>query len=418
MRILLINASDTKGGAAQVGWNLMEGLRERGHEVEMWAGKKSSDSPWVKQLPMGLPISKRSIKSRVLHRLGVTLDLQSNVPRQLDESALRRFDLMHLHDLPSWNWSHFSWLMARVPIVWTIHSMAPFTGNCLYSFGCDRFQHACGRCPQHGQWPLLWNHRDGSRLNLILKRILIGRLPLRLIGVSDWISEQCRRSSLFRKVPVVTIRNAVNPKRFYPVGRKVARDRLGIPQNAKAVLLSVSGNPLDLRKGLDVAIGALEHLADFPLFLMPLGISGELPALKESFQRFPGLAPRHVADDSTLRDYYAAADVVWHPSRADTSSMVSLEAFACGTPVIAAAVGGVPEVVGETRGILIPPESPVALADATRQFFGPDNNTERLRHQAQRHSAAEGFDRMLDEHESLYQKVSRHCTAPFTGSQT
>jgi len=50
--------------------------------------------------------------------------------------------------------------------------------------------------------------------------------------------------------------------------------------------------------------------------------------------------------------------------------MVSMEAMSCGTPVIAARVGGVPEVVIEGEsGVLIPPENAEALAEATRSIF-------------------------------------------------
>ena len=43
------------------------------------------------------------------------------------------------------------------PLVWTLHDMWPMTGGCHYSHGCDRYQKACGRCPQldsHTDWDL------------------------------------------------------------------------------------------------------------------------------------------------------------------------------------------------------------------------------------------------------------------------
>ncbi len=405
MRILLINASDTKGGAAQVGWNLLEGLRERGHEVELWVGKKSSDSPWVRQLPSESLSPKRTLRSRVMHRLGVTVDLQSSIPRQLDASEMRRFDVIHLHDLPAWNWRHFRWLANLAPTVWTIHSMAPFTGNCIYSFGCERFQNACGRCPQHGHWPLLWNHRDGSRLNLSIKTLLLRWAPLKLIGVSEWISEQCRRSRLFRTIPVETIPNAVNPCRFYPVDRDEARKRLGIPLGARAILLSVSGNTLDTRKGHDIARKALADLGDQDLFLLPMGITPEGSDLRAALSVYNGLQPRHVSDDATLRDYYSAADIVWHPSRADTSSMVALEAFACGTSVIAAAVGGVPEVVTADLGHLIPSEDPAALCQLTRSFFNDCGIFSNRIGATSASKTGKNFTRFIDEHEKTYRAM-------------
>lgn len=384
-----------------MGWNLLHGLRKRGHDVEMWVSKKSSDSPWVHEIPAEPANADGSLGKRIKHRLGVNLDFRSGFPES--ESRFSEFDVVHLHDLPAWNWRHFRGLAAQVSLFWTIHSMAPFTGNCIYSYECTRFEQMCGNCPQHGKWPLLWNHRDGSRLNLGLKRWWMRGANLNLIGVSNWISSRCRESSLFRAMPVTTIQNAVSPERFYPVDPISARERLGIPHDTRTVLVSVAGNPLDIRKGIDISVEALKQLVEFDLFLLPLGISGDSPELKEIFDKFPSLPPRHISDDAVMRDYYSAADVVWHPSRADTSSMVSLEAFACGTPVIAAEVGGVPEVVKDGKGLLIPANDSAALAEATRQFFNEPAIRQEIDAALKNHSAVDDFERMLDEHESLFE---------------
>ncbi len=403
MRILLLNPSDTKGGSAQVAWNLAKGLRQRGHDVEFWVTRKSSSAEFVRELPDVSTKKESEFGKKVIHRMGINeLCLQSPMPRQAFLAKQPAFDLIHLHDLGNFNWRDFSWLAQQAPLVWTIHSMAPFTGNCLYSYGCERFRDACGNCPQIGNWHLEWLHRDGSALNVRLKRWFLSRVQIDLIGVSDWIRDRCLESRLFRDFPANTIANAVDPERFYTVDQAQARSRLGVPQDARAVLLSVSGNPRDTRKGLDLAIAALRELKDFSLFLIPLGIAGDSPELRETLAQFPGLPPRHVDDDAVLRDCYAAADVVWHPSRADTSSMVSLEAFACGTPVIAAAVGGVPEVVTPEYGLRIPAEDASALVAATRRFFTePELRLSFLENLANRKTDCL-YQRFLDQHEELY----------------
>jgi glycosyltransferase involved in cell wall biosynthesis len=227
---------------------------------------------------------------------------------------------------------------------------------------------------------------------------------LNLIGVSEWISNQCRRSQLFRTFPIETICNAIHPHRFFAVHRGEARRRLNIPQEARVVLFSVSGNTQDTRKGLDIAKQALRELGSADIFLLPMGIAHESSELKTALLFHKGLPARHVSDDAMLRDYYAAADVVWHPSRADTSSMVALEAFACGTPVIASTVGGVPEVI-RSLGILIPPENPTALANATRSFFTDRAICSGLRDSLSNHSPMNDFERMITQHERYYDRI-------------
>jgi glycosyltransferase involved in cell wall biosynthesis len=406
MRILLINGSDLKGGAAQVAWNLANGLRQRGHDVEFRVDNKSSDAEFVVEMP-GRAASGMDILDKVIYRLGIDLlGLRSPLPHAAFKDDLKKFDLIHLHDLGAFNWRQFEWLSKQAPVVWTIHCMGHFTGGCIYSYECDRYMRSCGACPQVGKWPMHCLHRDGTAQVLALKRWFLHRVPLRIIGVSDWIGKCCSESRLFQGREVTTIHNAVDPKRFYPSDREAARARLGVPQDARAVMFSVAGDPQDTRKGLDLAIEAFHELLDLRLFLLPLGIAGESSGLHDLLAGCDGLQPRHVHDDATLRDYYAAADLVWHPSRADTSSMVSLEAFACGTPVIAADVGGVPEVVPSTYGMLIPANDSAALAEETRHYFMEPGVAQQYRTALTHYPTSAAYEQFISEHERVYQSMA------------
>lgn len=73
--------------------------------------------------------------------------------------------------------------------------------------------------------------------------------------------------------------------------------------------------------------------------------------------------------DSEIADYFAACDVVVAPYRSEAQSGVAMTAFHFRRPVIAAAVGGLPEIIDDSNGILVPPEDPPALAAAIEAFF-------------------------------------------------
>ena len=95
---------------------------------------------------------------------------------------------------------------------------------------------------------------------------------------------------------------------------------------------------------------------------------------------------------------YAGADVVVVSSRAETYGMVVTEALARGLPVIATAVGGMPEALGKTcdgrrPGLLVPPEDSAALAAALRDWLLDANLRHRLREAArERRSTLSGWD--------------------------
>jgi glycosyltransferase involved in cell wall biosynthesis len=75
-------------------------------------------------------------------------------------------------------------------------------------------------------------------------------------------------------------------------------------------------------------------------------------------------------DSESVARYYQAADVYAHAARADTFPNTVLEALACGTPVVATAVGGIPEQIDDGRtGFLVPAGSPDAMAERIAELL-------------------------------------------------
>ena len=114
-------------------------------------------------------------------------------------------------------------------------------------------------------------------------------------------------------------------------------------------MLAIVGGPSGTGQGAEVA--RLMELA------AALGVS-------ERVMLFPPLP------QARLADVYAAADVVLVPSRSESFGLVALEAQACGTPVVAAAVGGLRFVVGDGRtGFLVEGHDPADHAERMLQIL-------------------------------------------------
>ncbi|HEY0810619.1 MAG TPA: glycosyltransferase, partial [Longimicrobiales bacterium] len=87
-----------------------------------------------------------------------------------------------------------------------------------------------------------------------------------------------------------------------------------------------------------------------------------------------------IQDEALLRRYFSAADAVVLPSPAENSPLVIIEALACGTPVVAFPVGGIPELVDDTNGVLAQDGSADSLATALQTaLFGRDFNRSEIR---------------------------------------
>ena len=94
---------------------------------------------------------------------------------------------------------------------------------------------------------------------------------------------------------------------------------------------------------------------------------------KQAFGGIELVYSAFLRDPEQVARYYQAADLYVHPAVAENLPLAIIEAMACGTPVVASDVGGIPELVveGET-GVLFPVGHPGALADAVATLLGDD----------------------------------------------
>lgn len=274
--------------------------------------------------------------------------------------ALQQPELIHLHwvnDLL--DYAHVLPLIpASVPVVWTLHDMSAFTGGCCYALDCERFQTGCGCCPQlASDRPGDLSARSFRRRARALRAI---RARLHLIAPSAWMARMAASSRLFAGLPCAVIPNAVDLACFHPRQRDAGRAQLGLAPSSPLVLFvaaSVS-NPVKGMAALLAALPQLQVACPVPLTVACIGSRPEaLPAVVRWLGR--------VTDPEALAALYAAADLLVVPSMIDNAPNVIAEAHACGLPVLASAVGGIPEMIeaGHT-GELVPPGDSAALAAA------------------------------------------------------
>ena len=175
---------------------------------------------------------------------------------------------------------------------------------------------------------------------------------------------------------VTVLRNGVDLDLFRPIDRAAARSALGL---SRRTLASV-GLLID-RKGHHHIIRALKDLPDNDLL-----IAGDGPD-RRALERLAveeGVADRvrflGSVDQNRLREIYNAVDALVLASSREGWANVLLESMACGTPVVASAVWGTPEVVARPEaGVLMPSLDPQGVAEGVRRLFAayPDREATR-----------------------------------------
>lgn len=372
MRIAHVSYSDGRAGAYAAAYRLHRALVDAGADSQMLVAQATRGDARVRLAPTALGRLRARAAlplDRLPARLAGAPDLSpgwapAGLPARVAALAP---DVVHLH------WVNGAAAVGDLrrlgrPIVWTLHDMWPFTGGCHYSGGCERFAEGCGRCPLLGarRWA------DLSRLTWARKARGWAGLPIALAAPSRWIAEQAARSALFAGLPVEVIHNGLDLGAFRPGDRAAARARLGLPADRPLLLFGGMRADADPRKGYDLLVAALGRLAaqgwGERLALATFGSAGAAPAA--------GLRPHalgQIGDDATLAAAYAAADLFVAPSREDNLPNTVCEAMACGLPVAAFAVGGMPELVEHgASGYLARPLDPDDLAAGIAAILADD----------------------------------------------
>lgn len=195
--------------------------------------------------------------------------------------------------------------------------------------------------------------------------------------------------------------NGVDPNRFFPIPRHEARIKLGIDPNHQYI---ITVSHIVKRKGIDILMRALSLLkkrGHSQLRYILAGSGGEegdytaeLRKLADALGISEYIIWVGAVDNANLHWYYSAADVSCLASAKEGWPNVILESLACGTPAIAYATWGVPEIIpNDDIGILVKERTPDAFADAIARGLDKFWNTEAIVHYAKEHS----WERTADE---------------------
>ena len=221
---------------------------------------------------------------------------------------------------------------------------------------------------------------------------------------------------------VAVIPPGVDLNVFHPYPQAEARRELDIPARDKMVLFVGRIEPL---KGVDTLLQSLKLLresGEMPPHLCLSIIGGDPAKPRETrhaeLEKLMGLRDDLGLSDlvtflgrraqETLHCYYSSADVVVMPSHHESFGMVALEAMACGTPVIASAVGGLAELVrdGDT-GYLVPDRDPAAMSECLRRLLSDTELRARLGRQAADHANGYSWSNITRQMVELYERTLR-----------
>lgn len=381
-----VSPLEPRGGASRVLREQSHGLVERGHRVEVLCRRPEGDVPGTAEMD-GVPVRHYPVNRShpIAFFLSSILGARRAFARSLSD---RRWDAALFYQ-PLSALGLRRLLPSATPAVYVFLSPSAAEYRIRASYA-DRFHPRVGV----GVACALLRWAEGVSL----------RSARLVIVLSDFSRRQLLALHGSLTVPVLTVPGGADLARFHPAGDRTAiRRGLGIPADG---LLLLTVRDLEPRMGLDGLVRALALVRkDLAVHLVIGGegrLRSELEALVNTLGlrdivRFAGLIP-----EADLPRYYQAADCFVLPTRAlEGFGLVTVEALACGTPVLGTPVGATPEILWPLAPELLTDDASLeALARGivrVAPLLGDAAFRARCRAHAERHYSWQGAVARLEE---------------------
>lgn len=351
MNVLLVNTSETTGGAAIACSRIARALRGEGVDASMIV--RNAEKRGEEVIPVGGRLQKEWCflreratiwaangfsKDRIFY-----VDIANSGIDITKTDAFRRADIIHLHWI---NQGYISLAGLKKiagsgkPVVWTMHDMWPFTGICHHADSCTRYVTGCHDCPLlPGRFGI-----DLARKTFDSKLAALEGCDITFAGCSEWLAGLCRKSRIAQGRKVVSIPNPIDTGVYAPMDKADIRKKLRLPADKKLILFC-SVKTTDVRKGMHYfqeSCRILKESSREDIEVIILGMNGE--ALGATLP-LPSHALGYVGEGSSLAEFYNAADVFVTPSLQENLPNTIMEALSCGVPCVGFDIGGIPEMI-------------------------------------------------------------------------
>lgn len=370
MRILFVSTYFHGGGAEKAMRQLYYGIKDENIETYCMVGRIQ------RNVPDDVEVIYHDFIGRCVTTLAGglfnnTLFRTGRAKKKIIEFIKEKnINIVHFHNLHS-NYIGISDL-AEIRkycdrIVITLHDMWMLTGECAYSFECTKW-HSDNYCRNCGGNDNLHKRKFLAPSILNYKKKYFGDKGFYFVAPSGWIC-RCVKESYLQAENIRVINNGISLNNFVCHQKSMVRKKYHLPED-KHILMFAANSIQNVYKGFQYLLDALQRIPDKDRYvLLTVGNAAQ----EESELSYECYNMGYIQDESVLCEIYAAADLFIMPSVADNFPYTAMEPMASGTPVLAFETGGIPEIVTESVGWLVPARNSEALADKiTDIFLHPD----------------------------------------------
>lgn len=352
IKILYINTSDHRGGAARLVMDLKDGVeRYGGFKTSLFVKEKHSDDPSVflinKKNTFLLWLSKiigkdfASFWHNKWHYL-LSNDLEFFDNKNLFESEeFKEADIIHCHNLHNsyFNLANLEKISKIKPVIWSLHDMWAITPHHAWVIRDDKEKVLF---EMEVKPNLLW---DNKKHLFNAKKIIYENSRLNIVSTSGWFEGEIRKSILKDKY-LHLIYNGVDEEVYKKRDKMETRRILNLPEDKKIITLMASGGKHNKQKGWPYAKAVMYHFKDNKdVVFLCIGGKPEDSALNSGNIIY---VP-YIDSEEKFALYYSASDIFFNPSMAEAFCLVLVQALSSEIPAVSFPTGIAQEAIEQGK---------------------------------------------------------------------
>lgn len=394
MKIVHINATDARGGAAIACMRHNEAMCAVGLQSEVLVASKTHG---IDRLLQSFYYRINNRRESKLHATA-NFSLMSYGLPLYNNPIVKSADIIFLHWVCANSLSINGVeriLQLGKPTFWYMHDMFPFTGGCHHALSCMGYTKQCLNCPQIGN-----KSYKGVAAKQLAHKIDHWRhySNLEFIAPSSWEADCARESTLCRGHNVHVVPNILNTDIYRPLN-VAAKVSLGLDPNKKTILFGATriSSPY---KGAQYAQACLKMLDPNSYEGLVIG-RADMSFISQLPLRV--VQTGFLTDDDSIVRAYNACDTFLMTSIAESFGQVVCESMSCGKPCVSFPTGGVLDLIKhQENGFLTRNYDPVELKEGIEWLFSDEARYKYISHSARTQVVENySYSKVLDIHSEL-----------------
>lgn len=351
--IAIINTSNAYSSTGKIANCLYDNLTKKGYNVHFYYGRGiENNNPNHHKIETKQGVYLHGALSRITGLQGSFSKIATrNLCKSLSDNEIDTVIIICPHGYYLNEWALYNYIVKKqLRVIFTMIDEYPYLGACTNEAACNRSITGKGKCPDINKYPRSLFF-DTCPYVMSKKEKYYKQMKDALFVGPEFLVNNAKKSYLGSFMKTIVLDEAIDLEMYCPQDYSDIMARHDIKDDAIVVLcVAPSNHP---HRGADYFIAAAKHFADDSRYVfVHIGYKyGEYNSLPSNF-----IPISYIEKDADVAKYYSMADILINPSIADAMSNTCIEALACGTPIACFNMTGMPYLMDDSVGTLMPPK--------------------------------------------------------------